>query len=113
MAPLLPDEFVQIESWAAEWAKPTQNQRWDKRLASSNVEIKAFYSAILPWLERILEHADQFPLGELPEPSARLFDLALMHAEIAPNVELYRCDPNVPHSFEERRFIAVQGNNRH
>jgi len=113
MASLLPDEFVQIESWAADWAQPTQNQRWDKRLSSTNVEITEFYHAILPWLERILAHADEFPLGKLPERSARLFDLALMHAEIAPNVELYRGDPNVPHSFEERRFIAVHGSDRH
>lgn len=113
MAQLLPDEFAPLETWAADWAMATQNQRWDKRLDSSGAEITAFYHAILPWLERILAHADQFPLGSLPEDSARLFDLALMHAEIAPNVELYMSDPNVPHSFDEKRFIAVHGNNRH
>lgn len=113
MTSLLPDEFTRIESWTADWALPTQNQRWDKRLASTATEIAEFYHAILPWLERILAHADQFPLGELPDRSANLFDLALMHAEIAPNIELYRGDPNVPHSFEERRLIAVHGDNRH
>jgi hypothetical protein len=110
---LLPEEFAPLENWAVEWALPTQNQRWDKRLASTSDEINAFYRAILPWLERILAHADQFPLGALPTASARVFDLALMHAEIAPNVELYKSDPRVPHSFEERRFIAVHGEHRH
>jgi hypothetical protein len=109
----LPPEFAPLESWAALWALPTQNQRWDKRLASTSAELQAFYQALLPWLERILAHADQFALGALPAASARVFDLALMHAEIAPNVELYAGSPDVPHSFEERRFIAVHGEHRH
>lgn len=109
----LPEEFAALDRWADEWALPTQNLRWDKRLASSTAEITAFYHAVLPWLERILEHADRYALGELPESAARIFDLALMHAEIAPNVELYKGAPGVPHSFEERRFIAVHGNDRH
>ena len=110
---LLPRGFEELETWAGEWAMPTQNTRWDKRLASTREELLDFYNAVLPHLESILEHVDQYPLGELPEQSARLFDLALMHAEIAPNVELYDGDPNVPHSFEEKRFIAVHGNDRH
>ena len=110
---LLPQGFEELETWTGEWALPTQNTRWDKRLASTTKELIDFYNAILPHLERILDHVDKYPLGELPEPSARLFDLALMHAEIAPNVELYDGDPNVPHSFEEKRFIAVHGNDRH
>ena len=112
-AKLLPEGFDELETWALEWALPTQNTRWDKRLASTRDELITFYNAVLPYLERILHHADQYPLGELPEQSARLFDLALMHAEIAPNVELYDGDPNVPHSYEEKRFIAVHGNDRH
>jgi hypothetical protein len=113
VTPLLPDGFEALETWAVEWALPTQNRRRDKRLASTGAELQAFYAAMLPWLERILAHADQFALGSLPERSARLFDLALMHAEIAPNVELYQGEPRVPHSFEEQRFIAVHGDERH
>ena len=113
MAQLLPDGFEALETWAVDWALATQNQRQDKRLSSTSAELLAFYAALLPWLERILTHADQFPVGQLPERSARLFDLALMHAEIAPNVELYKGDPHVPHSFDEKRFIAVHGDARH
>ena len=109
----LPEGFAELETWASEWALPTQNTRWDKRLASTREELFTFYNAVLPHLEPILDHVDQYPLGELPAQSARLFDLALMHAEIAPNVELYDGDPNVPHSYEEKRFIAVHGNDRH
>ena len=113
MAQLLPDGFDDLGTWAVGWAMPTQNSRWDKRLSSSREELIAFYDAVQPNLERILEHADKFEIGKLPEQSARLYDLALMVAEIAPNVELYGGDPDVPHSFEEKRFIAVHGDDRH
>ena len=110
---ILPEGFKDLEGWVQEWAQSTQNARWDKRLRSSKEDIRAFYSAIQPRLESILEYCDQYPLGELSDEAARLYDLALMAAEIAPNVEFYGGDPNVPHSFEERRFIAVHGENMH
>jgi hypothetical protein len=113
VAHLLPEGFETLETWASEWAMSTQNTRWDKRLASTREELIAFYQAVQPHLEEILEHADKFEIGELPEQSARLYALALMVAEIAPNVELYDGDPNVPFSFEEKRFIAVHGNDEY
>jgi len=111
MTDLLPDGFQDLETWVQEWAHPTQNGRWEKRLRSTREEIKTFYAVVQPELERMLAHCDQYPLGGLPDDAARLFALTLMAAEIAPNVELYAGDPNVPHSFEERRFIAVHGDN--
>ena len=105
----LPEGFAALETWVTGWAQPTQNRRWDRRLRSTKDELLAFYRAVSPELERILEHVDGFPLGALPEKSARLLDLAMMLAEIAPNVELYDGAPDVPHSFAERRFLAVHG----
>ena len=105
----LPERFESLETWVADWSLPTQNRRWDKRLASTKEEIVAFYNALLPELEHILDYVDRFPLGELPDDAARLLDLAMMQAEIAPNVELYNGEPGVPYSFEERRFIAAHG----
>ena len=110
---LLPEGFESLESWAEEWAMPTQNRRWEKRLDSSKEDLQAFYAAVQPRLGEILAHADEFPLGEMPEKSARLFDLSMMLAEIAPNVELYAGEPGIPHSFEEDRFIAVHGDDAH
>ena len=46
---------------------------------------------------------------ELPPDPQRLFYLAFALAEVAPHIELYRGDPNVPHSFDEERFIAAHG----
>jgi hypothetical protein len=113
MAQLLPDGFDDLETWAVDWAMPTQNTRWDKRLSSTREELIAFYKALQPRLESILKHVDEYEIGKLPEQSGRLYAMALMMAEIAPNVELYDGDPDVPHSFDEKRFIAVQGDERY
>ncbi len=113
MSNALPEGFQDLSNWAAEWSQPTQNRRWDKRLASSKEEIMAFYEALQPRLTDILDYCDQFDLGALPEDAARLYDMTLMLAEIAPNVELYRGQPGVPYAFDETRFIAVHGDVAH
>ena len=105
----LPAGFEKIESWVDDWSLSTQNARWDKRLSSTPEGITAFYAAIVPYLDEILDYVDSFSLGELDQSGSRLYCLALMVAEIAPNVELYEGDVNVPYSFEERRFIADHG----
>lgn len=106
---MLPAGFEKIENWVDDWSLPTQNTRWDKRLSSTPEEITAFYDAIVPYLDKILDYVDKFSLGDLDRPSSRLYNLALMVAEIAPNVELYEGNVNVPFSFEEKRFIAEHG----
>ncbi len=109
MSTSLPKGFAALEPLAEEWGLPTQNARQAKRRNSSTETLQEFYDAVVPLLPKILEHVDEFPMGELPPDSMRLFYLSLALAEVAPHIELYRGDPNVPHSFEEERFIAAHG----
>ena len=105
----LPKSFEVLEPLVATWALATQDERQQRRIRSSRGELRAFYEAMLPRLPDILTHVDTFPLGELPPASARLFNLALSLAEVAPHIELYGGDPKVPHSFDEARFVADHG----
>ena len=109
MSTKLPKGFEALKPLVEEWALPTQDARQAKRRNSNTETLQEFYDAVVPFLPKILEHADKFPLGEMPEDSQRLFYLSLALAEVAPHIELYRGDPNVPHSFEEVRFIAAHG----
>ncbi|HZU62240.1 MAG TPA: hypothetical protein VFF98_01045 [Novosphingobium sp.] len=93
----------------AEWALDTPDERHRARLASTPARLEAFYNGILPWLEKILEELDRFPLGALPESHHALFNLAFAVIEVAPHVELYRSSPGVPFAFEELRFVAAHG----
>jgi hypothetical protein len=109
MSHTLPEGFESVAPFAGKWALPTQNERQLTRLQASPVEIRAFYDAMLPLMPAALQRVDEFPLGSLPDAIQPLFHLMLAMAEIAPHVELYRGDPKVPHSFDERRFIAEHG----
>jgi hypothetical protein len=109
MSYTLPAGFESLEPFLQKWALPTQNERQLTRLNASTAELKAFYDGILPLMPAALEYVDKFNLGEIPDDGKPLYWMMLSMAEIAPHVELYRGDPKVPHSFDERRFIAEHG----
>jgi hypothetical protein len=109
MSYTLPAGFDSLEPFLQKWALPTQDERQSTRLNASTAELKAFYDGMLPMMPAALEHVDTFELGKIAQASKPLYWLMLSMAEIAPHVELYRGDPKVPHSFDERRFIAEHG----
>lgn len=108
----LPAGFEELEPLVADWSLATHDERYAKRSVVSREELRAFYNAILPRMEEILDKADEYPLGEMPEDVERLFFMALSMAEISPHIELYGGAPLVPHSFDESRFVAVDGDKR-
>jgi hypothetical protein len=55
MPGLLPTEFADLEPFN-EWCLPTEPERYAKRLASSMVQMKAFYDAITPRAEEALSN---------------------------------------------------------
>lgn len=63
-------------------------------------EIRAFYDALVPRLEEILDYLDRFTGGDMPAPAHRLYLLTLSLIEVSTLVELYgrreaveACDP--------------------
>lgn len=104
----LPAEFSALEPFQ-DWALATPDERQAKRRASSSAQLRAFYDAMIPHLEKIVAACDAYPLGTLPEPHCTLFNMALSMAEIAHHIELYRGEVGVPFAFEESRFVARHG----
>jgi hypothetical protein len=105
-------QFKELEPFVESWSLATENQRRAKRKSSTTAELKQFYDAMLPRLEEILDLADKYPKGQMPPEVERYFFMALSLAEVAPHVELYKGNPNVPYSFTEERFVAVHGEER-
>lgn len=103
-----PGGFEDLSEWSA-WALDTADERQTKRRNATSAELDAFYEALVPRLEAILEEVDKFPLGGLPPSHHAIYNIALSIAEIAPHVELYKSDPDVPYAFEETRMIATHG----
>jgi hypothetical protein len=104
----VPTGFEDIARFSR-WALPTADQRTKARREASREALQEFYDGLLPRVEAILDECDRFPLGELPDSHQGIYNIALSMAEIAPHVEFYRGDPNVPYAFEESRFVAVHG----
>jgi hypothetical protein len=102
----LPAAFVALEPFVG-WAIPTETGRMLRRADSSQAEIIAFRDGMMRDLDAIIAHLDEFQLGSMPEPEARLYAMLMSLAEIAPAVEFYQ-QPNVIDGFDPRRFLPVE-----
>jgi hypothetical protein len=96
MSTRLPAEFADLEPFT-EWCLPSEPERYAKRLASSMVEMKAFYDAITPRAEEALAFCDKFALDELPEDVQNLMHLLYSMIMVSFPVECWK-QPRVPDS---------------
>ncbi len=90
MSAQLPAKFSDLEPYVEAWAHASIQDRWNKRLNSTMEEIQAFYDAIMPRMEALVEHLNQFSLDAMPEKEKQLFRLAASLMEISVAVELFR-----------------------
>jgi hypothetical protein len=93
---LFPPEFADLEPFA-EWALPTEPERYAKRLASTMDELQSFYDAALPRLEDAAAHLEQLPLDALPDDATRLLHLTYSLINVSFPVEAWH-QPKVPDS---------------
>ena len=108
MAVKLPSGFEDLQPFADKWALPTEYERAASRRSATPDELGAFYDASVARLPEIIERVDAYPLGQLAEADRPLFYIALSLAEVAPHVELYKSDPNVPFAFQEDRMFGTR-----
>jgi len=85
---LLPEGFADLEPWAAEWALPTRQERYDLRLSKTIGELGAFYDAVAARAEEAISYLNGLDITDLPEPALRLQRLlySLILASYAVNV---------------------------
>ena len=85
----LPEEFADLEPWA-EWALPTEPERYARRLASSFEELQAFYEAAFPRLEDIAAYLEKLPLDDLPDDATRLLHVGYSLINVSFPIEAWR-----------------------
>ena len=97
--PGLPEEFRDLLPYL-DWALEPERARTEKRVSSSMESIRDFYDAVMPRLEAMILHLEDFRDGPMPAPAHRLYLMSLSLVEIANLVELYKrrevfegCDP--------------------
>ncbi len=103
---LLPPAFADLEQWVGTWALDTERARRDLRCQSEMAALEAYYHALLPRMEALIQHLNGFPLDALPPPESNLLKLGQSFLEVAPAVELFHA-PQVPDGFPWQRFEVL------
>jgi hypothetical protein len=81
---LLPDQFLALEPWVADWSIPHEAGRFNKRVSTPPRELDRFVAAVFPRVEEIVDFLNLIPTANpdtLKPEERRLFDLALMCME--------------------------------
>ncbi len=94
--PTLPAAFAELEPFA-DWALPSEADRYAKRLQSSLDELQTFYDATFPRLEDAMSYLEQFSMDALPEEAKRLLWLFCALVTVSFPVEVWS-QPRVPDS---------------
>ena len=88
--PMLPEQFSSLEPFAAAgWCLETERERYAKRLESSMPELLELYDAAFPRFGEMVDHLDQFPLDDLPEPERNLLHLVYSLIQISLAVDMW------------------------
>lgn len=88
-APLLPEEFADLEPFAETWCLATEPERWARRQAQPMADLQAFYDASFGRAEAAIAHCDRFPLDDLPPEVERLLQLLHSLALVSYAVEVW------------------------
>lgn len=106
----LPAGFEELEPLVERWARPTESARNAIRLEANAADFADFYARMMPRLDALftaLQVCAPHPDGDA---EYRALQLLCAFAEAAPHHELYRGSPQVPFSFDARKFIPDHGN---
>jgi hypothetical protein len=94
--PSLPADFADLEPYA-DWALPTEPERYDKRLASTMDELQAFYDAAFARLDDATAYLEGVTVDGLTEEGRNLLWLFSALVTVSFPVEVWR-QPKVPDS---------------
>lgn len=103
-APNLPEAFSDLEPFVAEWALTSEQARFLKLHSVGIGDLRAFYDAVLPRLQQVLDHLNAHRIDDLPPPERTLFNLAMTFAETAHPCDLRWKDVDFPDAYDWRKF---------
>jgi hypothetical protein len=92
----LPADFSDLEPFA-DWALPSEYDRYAKRISSTQEELQAFYDAAFPRLRDSVERLKAIALDTISEEERNLLWLFCSLVTVSFPVEVWR-QPRVPES---------------
>ncbi|MET0728489.1 MAG: hypothetical protein ABWZ76_09370 [Acidimicrobiales bacterium] len=104
--PKLPPDFADLEPFA-DWALPSEFDRYAKRLDSTMDELQTFYDAAFPRLEDGVEYLKSVKLDGISEEDQNLLWLFSALVTVSFPVEVWR-QPRVPESGAATFDVVVE-----
>jgi len=100
----LPEPFSDLEVFVDDWALPTEQARFGKRLTSTLDEVRYFNDTIHPRMHDIIGYLNQFPLDAMPPEEHTLLDLARSYMETSHPIDLGWKTIDLEDAFDPSRF---------
>ena len=88
--PELPQSFSDLESFVADWARPTRAQRYEARLSKPFDELVRFYDAVAPRAEEAIGHLNGLDIDDLPEDATTLLHMLYSFILISYAVNVFK-----------------------
>ena len=104
--PTFPAAFADLEPYA-DWALPSEADRYAKRLDSSMDELQAFYDAVFPRLADSTDHLRAIAYEGMSDEDQRLLWLFSSLVTVSFPVEVWR-QPRVPDSGASSVDVVVE-----
>ena len=93
---VLPEQYSDLEPFA-DWALPSEGDRYAKRIASTMDQLQAFYDAAFPRLAESREYLESVTLDDISDEDQHLLWLFSALVTVSFPVEVWR-QPRVPES---------------
>ncbi len=100
----LPAGFADLEPLVSDWALPNEQARYLKLHASTLLQLKAFYDAMLPRMDAVMEFLKTQPVEGMAPEAEVLFQLAMTFSETAHPLDLGWKDVDFPSAFAWERM---------
>ena len=101
-----PEQFADLEPYA-DWALPSEFDRYAKRIASTMDELQAFYDVAFPRLENSVDYLKSVKLDDISDEDQHLLWLFSSLITVSFPVEVWR-QPRVPESGPSAIDVVVE-----
>ena len=91
----------------AGWAKPTLEERNEKRFSSTMEEIDEFYNAMMEKMDYVMTNLQKFDVDTISPEWRTIMQLGLAFMDAAPAVEIYRV-PDLKDAYFDFRRVNVR-----
>lgn len=104
---MLPEDFADLERFAADWVLPSEYDRYAKRISSTQDELQEFYDAAFPRMAESTEYLEGVDMDGISDQDRNLLWLFCSLVTVSFPAEVWR-QPRVPESGASSFDVVVE-----